>query len=303
MILDKFFANYFQGRRDNEEFFRDFFKDYLMLKADQKEAEISKELMRNLVHEYSKSEKRLRELNELKNKFLGIAAHDLRNPLISLQGFSELMLMEIAGPITDQQKEYLEIMNISATQMLTLVNDLLDFSAIERQGFKLNISLNNLKDIAKASVLLNSQVAEKKNIKILEFMDDVPDIMLDKSRIVQVVDNLIGNAVKFSPFDTEIKVYLQLFDGFVVLKVADEGPGISENDRDKLFKEFSKTDNQPTGGEKSTGLGLSIAHKIIEEHGGELYYEPGEPKGSVFCFKLLTRGSKDGESSSESIDS
>jgi len=268
------------------QYFTKLLKEMIVHRADERDDEVGSELLKTLVLRYAESECQLVELNNLKNKFLGIAAHDLRNPLTSIRGFSEILL-EDGDKLSEDQKEMITIIHDTGEQMLALVNDLLDVAVIESGKLQLQLVHGSLRDCVEERIKLCRLVAQKKNIRISsDLAGEVPAIEFDPNRIAQVIDNLIGNAIKFSPFDSHIFVTLELQDAAVKVSVKDEGPGISEEDRKKLFGDFQRLSARPTGGEKSTGLGLAIVKKIIEAHRGSLNVESKPGKGAVFSFEL-----------------
>lgn len=265
--------------------------ELLTYKANDRDHEVNNELLSQLVMKYAEAERKLNELNQLKNKFLGMAAHDLRNPLSSIRGFSEILLMELEN-ITDEQKEFLTLINTTSDQMLRLVNDLLDVSVIESGKLDLQLKKGSIRKLVEERIKIGEVVASKKNSRISKRLSDVPEITFDANRIVQVIDNLISNAVKFSPPGSEVNVGLSMEGSEVMICVKDNGPGLSEEDKRKLFGEFQRLSAQPTGGEKSTGLGLSIAKKIIEAHKGRIWVETEKGDGALFCFVLPMGGEK-----------
>ncbi len=230
--------------------------------------------------------KRLEVLNQMKNKFLGMAVHDLRNPLVSVRGLSELLLSEDFDPLTDTQRLYLQTICAASQEMLSLVNDLLDVSVIESGNLVLSSERASFNRLIRKKVVMNEVAARKKGITIRTAMDEELEGYFDSKRIGQVVDNLMSNAIKYSPPDSNIYISLGAVEGGVRIGVRDEGPGISEEDHCKLFGEFQKLSSKPTAGEKSTGLGLAIVKKIVEAHSGtlEVHSRPGE--GSTFSFTI-----------------
>lgn len=254
---------------------------------------INDKLLKELVMKYVKMGHELRELNQLKNRFLGIAAHDLRNPLASIRGFSEMMLeMETTE---EEKREYLRTIHSVSNQMLGLLNDLLDFSVIESGKFDLKLTPGNLGKLVEERVRLMAQNSKVKGIEITREIQETPEIKFDKDRLAQVVDNLLSNAVKFSKSGTTVHVLVEKGDLAVKIHVRDQGPGIAANEIGKLFGVFQKLSNQPTGGEKSTGLGMSIVKKIVDAHAGEISVESKVGVGTSFTVSLpLTRvASKD----------
>ncbi|MFC1798449.1 sensor histidine kinase [Thermodesulfobacteriota bacterium] len=241
---------------------------------------------RHAESELRKRNKKLTELNELKNKFVGIAAHDLRNPLISIRGFSEVILSDELSAVSKEQNEFLKIINTTSQEMLTLVNDLLDISTIESGKLDLNLKPGSLKNLIEERLRLNIAVAEMKKMTFHSDLSDIPDFPFDSNRISQVVDNLISNAVKYSPSGSSIFLKLEEENQCAKFGVRDEGPGISTEDQKKLFGEFQRLSSQPTGGEKSTGLGLSITKKFVEAHGGTIIVQSELSVGSTFSILL-----------------
>ncbi|MFC1613805.1 sensor histidine kinase [Gemmatimonadota bacterium] len=247
-------------------------------------------LLKKLILSYSDSEIKLFELNKLKNKFLGIAAHDLRNPLVSIRGFSEILLEEAKQVLDEEQYEFITIINKAANDMLNLVNELLDVSVIESGKLEIHVESRSLKEVLEERVRICQSVAQRKNIQILATYSDIPHSLFDADRINQVVDNLISNAIKFSPPDTEIHISLSQEGEMAKVSVRDQGPGISEEDQAKMFGEFQKLSARPTGDETSTGLGLSIVKKIIDGHKGNIWVESEIGEGSNFIFTLPLEG-------------
>jgi signal transduction histidine kinase len=231
--------------------------------------------------ELAKKNHELARLNEQKNQFLGIAAHDLRNPLEIVLTYSQFLLDDDDRSLTDEQIEFINVIRSSSSFMLNLVNDFLDFSKIEAGKLKLELTPVDLPELVRRNVALNQMLAEKKQIEIrFDCRDSLPALMLDESKIEQVLNNLIGNAVKFSPIGDTIDVRVFRREAEAVVSVADKGLGIPAQELDKLFDPFEKGKSKSTGGEKSTGLGLAIVKRIIEGHGGQVAVESGAAAGA-----------------------
>jgi two-component system, sensor histidine kinase and response regulator len=226
-----------------------------------------------------------KELNQVKNKFLGIAAHDLRNPLTSIKGMSQLMMQL---PLPEEKKsKFVATINRVSNQMLQLVNDLLDVSVIESGRFDLRLEVSNLSKLAAERAELVVDSAKNKNIELVMDLSDIPDTLFDSDRIGQVMDNLLTNAIKFSKSSTTIHLSTHESKGVVSVVVTDQGPGIPEEEVGTIFGSFNKTSVQPTAGEKSTGLGLSIVKQIIDAHKGQIHVESAVGKGTTFSVSLL----------------
>ena len=236
--------------------------------------------------EIKEKNKELLKLNETKNKFLGIASHDLRNPLYIIRSFSEVLKDESVGKLNAKQKELLEKIFNSSDYMKSLLENLLDISKIESGKIDLILKVQDLNALAKAQFELNQLLAQKKNIQLHLELKEIPKVPFDENAIVQVIGNFIGNAIKFSPPNTNIYILTEKLDNNVHFSVTDEGPGISDGDQKLLFGEFQILSAKPTGGEKSTGLGLAIVKKIINLHGGEVGVRSKLRDGSTFFFNL-----------------
>lgn len=231
----------------------------------------------------------LRKANEAKNKFLGMCAHDLRNPLVSIRGLAEFLQDPAIGPLNAEQTDIVSTIHEASQAMLRHVNELLDIATIEAGELRLSLSPAPLRDLAAQAVRLASLDAARKGTRIeIEPDSAEPAPMIDAARIRQVVDNLLSNAVKFSPPGSLVRLRIDAPPGAgsARLSVQDQGPGIPEAERDRLFQDFGRLSVLPTAGEKSTGLGLAICRKIVEAHRGrvEAINHPGG--GCVFSFSL-----------------
>lgn len=286
MKLEELVVKKFENTKETENITDEILNQLMEYRAREKDHEINRKLMKELILKYSTAERKLVELNELKNKFLGIAAHDLRNPITAIMSFSEIIMDEEVGPITEEQKEFLGIIFNSSKFMLGLLNDLLDVSLIESGKLDLNVEKGSLKLLIEERIRINNVIAEKKEIKISFSLEDIPKTFFDSNRLSQVMDNLISNAVKFSNPQTGIYISLTSEEKFAKITVRDEGPGISDEDQEKLFGEFQKLSARPTAGEKSTGLGLAIVKKIIEAHHGQITVKSKLGKGTQFIFTV-----------------
>lgn len=230
---------------------------------------------------------RLRRLNDLKNKFLGIAAHDLRSPLALVQSYADMLSDPDMAADEEKRSYFLGKIRTTTTRMLNLINDLLDISAIESGQLQLNLQPVNLVEFLQEAVGNHELTAKLKNIKVSgEIPGSLPLVSIDSRRIAQVIDNLISNAVKFSPKGTEVRVTAELNKDLIKISVSDQGQGIPETELPKLFQEFGKTSVRPTDGEKSTGLGLAIVKKIVVGHGGTVGVSSIVGQGSTFYLTL-----------------
>lgn len=262
--------------------------------AAERDHEIKNQLLNQLAFKYAHAVRKLVDLNQLKSRFLGIAAHDLRNPLTSIRGLSEILLSGAAGSLTQEQHEYLSIINTASDGMLALVNNLLDISVIESGKLEIQTREDSLQDVITERIRIYRNLAKEKNITLAHDLSQVPDHPFDRSKIAQVVDNLLGNAIKFSHPDSRITVSLDVKGSMARVSVTDEGVGIPAQEQAHIFGEFQKASVRPTGGEKCTGLGLAIAKRIVEAHQGSLSVVSQIGAGSTFTFTLPLGSSDDG---------
>ncbi len=238
-------------------------------------------------HELTLKNRELEALSIQKDHFLGMAAHDLRNPLGHIATVADILLEDMADKLSKQERELLEITKTSSQFMLDLVNDLLDIAKIESGKLRLKLEPTNLITLIEHNVMHNRSLAEKKDITLTFQVDDtVPEMLVDRSKMEQILNNLISNAVKFSFPHTTIAVRVALKDDHVLISVSDQGQGIPANELDRLFQPFERTSVTSTAGERSTGLGLAIVKKIVEGHQGKIWVESKVSEGSTFYVSL-----------------
>lgn len=231
------------------------------------------------------------QLNEMKNKFLGIVAHDIRSPVMVVKNYLELFNLGFLGNITEEQGEIISDIDKMCHTMLCLIDDLLDLSVIQSGKWKLQKKKTCISSYLTGWYSLNKILGKAKNIDIiLDVGEDIPDIFMDPNRINQVLTNLLTNAIKFSHSGTVIKIIAVHEHNHLKISVCNNGQGIPEEEMKYLFNELSRTSVLPTEGEKCTGLGLSICKCIVNAHGGEISVESKEGKGTVFTFTIPVNG-------------
>ena len=219
-----------------------------------------------------KNNTRLAIINEEKNKLIGVVAHDLRNPLNMIKGLLPF-LDEVKDDVRNPDySQYLDMMNISADKMVSMIDRTLDLSAIENMKLNLKMERTNLNQLVLNSIKNFELIAGKKEIYIVNNIERQKsfDSMVDPNYLEQVIDNLISNAIKFSDRGKEIFIGLINFNGKNVIEVRDHGPGISKEDQENIYTAFRTTSTKPTGNESSTGLGLSIAQKFVKAMNGDI---------------------------------
>ncbi len=241
----------------------------------------------NLQRELMKKNVELERLNEQKNRFLGMAAHDLRNPLGAIMMYAEFLENEAADVLDDAQMEFLSIIKSTSEFMLQMVNDLLDLAKIESGKLQLELRRHDLVALALQNTKLNRLIANRKKIELSFVCSEEPiEMLIDPGKISQVFQNLISNAIKFSFPGTAVEIEIVKSPVQVTVKVKDQGQGVPEDQLHNLFKPFRKLGVKTTGGEESTGLGLAIVRKIVEGHGGAIGVESKDGVGSEFYFTL-----------------
>jgi signal transduction histidine kinase len=227
----------------------------------------------------------LKRLDELKSRFVSIAAHELRNPLAAILGYVEVLLDGDIGPLVGAQRDYLGIVFQAGHRLLDITNDLLDVTRIETGRMDLILRPTDLGSLVRRVVTEYSAEREEKGLGLdLEVDADLPDALCDETRSAQIIGNLVGNAQKYTDAGGEISVHVGAAgeDGFLQVSVSDTGMGIAQEDQSELFSLFYRTEEARLGGTRGTGLGLYVARSLVELHGGRIWLESEAGKGSTF---------------------
>lgn len=231
----------------------------------------------------------LKRLSQLKDEFLAIASHDLKNPLTGILGFTGV-LQAIHGtgqPLNEEHFQFINRIEKLAWVMNRIISDFLDFQAMEEGQLRLQPQKMDLNETVLLSIENNKDYAARKKIQLeQELVKELESTIADEARIQQVVDNFLSNAIKFCPEDARVLIKTRKENSELVFEVVDSGPGLTEADMQKVFKKYSRLSNKPTGGEKSSGLGLAICKKIIELHEGKIGVHNNPDKGATFWFRL-----------------
>ncbi|MFC2124640.1 ATP-binding protein [Bacteroidota bacterium] len=247
--------------------------DILEKKLDQQKRQISDQ------------KQALEELNEEKNHLMAIIAHDLRNPLTSTLALTDFLISE-SEKFSEDQKECLEVMAKAIKRMNHMVQKILDVRAIEAREDQLNLEKVNLADIlSEVYASFHDRMEEKQITGVLNLSDVHAEV--DRYYLLQIVENLVSNAIKFSPQGSKVFFNIWLNEGKAHIGIKDEGPGISREDQKKLFHKFQTLDAKPTGNETSTGIGLSVVKKFTEMMNGKVWCESDEGKGSKFVVAFV----------------
>ena len=231
---------------------------------------------------------KLEQLNLEKNKIIGVAAHDLKNPVGSIQSFTSLLLEDYKDELTEEVEEILGYIKELSSNSFHILSSLLDVSKIESGIVEIAKTNQDYISFINKHIVVNQLVANKKNIKInLNSEIKTLNFEFDQNHLSQVVNNLLTNAIKFSYPNKEITVSVILSENKILkTTIEDNGKGIADSDYNKLFNYFQKTNTTPTVGETSTGLGLAISKKIIQQHEGTIGFESKLDVGSKFYFEL-----------------
>ena len=246
-----------------------------------------------LQRQLAKQNVELEHLNRQKDRFLGMAAHDLRGPLTAIMSYSDFILDEARNVLSPEHMRFMAIIRSSSEFMATLVDDLLDVSTIESGQLALNLDYIDLVVLIVERIAINRVLASRKEIQVtFAPPDHFPWVTVDPAKIRQVVDNLLTNAIKYSHPGREITVELSHQPSEAHIAVKDQGLGIPADEMDKLFQFFGRTSVRSPHGDRSTGLGLAITHRIVQEHGGRIWVESEEGHGSTFHVALPLENEK-----------
>jgi signal transduction histidine kinase len=232
--------------------------------------------------ELAESNGKLTTLNNEKTEFLGMAAHDLRNPLSVIIGYSELLCLEREQRIVQMAKD----IGKGGARMLALVNDLLDANAIEEGTYARKLERCDLSALTRLCMDGHLPAAERKRISLHWEQDGSHWVQADPKAALQILDNLLSNALKYSPFEREIHIRIQERPEWCEWAVQDHGPGISADEQQLLFRKHTRLSAKPTGGEPSVGLGLSIVKRLAETMQGEIGCQSTLGEGSTFILRL-----------------
>ena len=249
-------------------------------------------MLESMVEKLRLSNQELNRLNDIRSKFMSIAAHDLRQPLSAIAGFTSVLMMDrnTTGNAVGGNSDQAVLNNIlkATDNMNMLMADLIDISRIESGQFSMDKQPFNFNALLNDVVALQNVSAQKKGIFLqkYEYPHEVT-VVADRFRISQVVNNLMGNAIKFSPQGGRIEARFYVQDGWLVFKLKDTGPGVMHSEKDKIFQKFHQSDLDRNAKKQGWGLGLSIAQEIIQAHGGEIGVESaGLGQGSTFWFTI-----------------
>lgn len=233
----------------------------------------------------SRELERLRRLDEMKSEFVANVSHELKTPLTSIKAYTEALLDMVPE---GQMRGFLKVIEEESDRLLYLINDLLNVARIQSGRMKLHFALAAPRSIVE-EILTVSKLASDKHRIVLEIAGGLPEILLDKERMKEVLVNLLSNAIKYSPAGGEVRVRMRLEESNLRIEVQDQGLGISPENQQKLFQPFSRVDSSLTAGIPGTGLGLVIVKSIVELHGGRITVESEPGRGATFIILIPAR--------------
>jgi signal transduction histidine kinase len=231
-----------------------------------------------------KQKNKLEEINQEKSHIIGMVAHDLRNPLTSALSIAHL-LHDDAVEKDQEQAEYAQVVVNSLGRMNLMIEKILDIRAIDAQKLNLDPEKFDMASETESIINLFNDKARDKSIKIHKELNPV-NVTLDKNYFFQIVENLVSNAIKFSPFGKNVFVRTYGLNGKACIEIKDEGPGFNSHDKKNIYRKFQQLSAKPTGGESTTGLGLSIVKKFVDAMDGILKLKSEERKGACFTIEF-----------------
>jgi len=229
------------------------------------------------------------EVDRLKSDFVSTASHELRTPMTAIKGYADLLLLGAGGPLTEQQRKFLTIIQSNADRLMLLIYDLLDLSRIETGRIGLNPKPVHLDEVIRRVIaILNGRKAQEgKDIRIeVEVAPDLPLVLVDETRVTQILTNLVDNAYNYTLPGGQITIRARPLEGAVEVSVADTGIGISREELTHIFERFYRADHPVVQRTPGTGLGLAIVKHLVELHNGHVWVESEPDKGSTFRFLL-----------------
>ena len=224
-----------------------------------------------------------RALEEQKDAFIATVNHELRTPLTSIRGSLGLLQGGVAGALSPDASELVNVATRNCSRLLRLVSDMLDLEKLQNDAMQLDKQLVDPLDLVRESIEQNEGFAAEEQVSLrVRTVARLPAVLADPDRMLQVLDNLLSNAIKYSPRHSEVVISLEEADNAIRLAVYDHGPGVPDEFRENLFKKFARSGVRPNSDKPGTGLGLALAKSIVKLHGGAIGFEPNEPTGACF---------------------
>lgn len=246
------------------------------------------ESFNKMISQLKEQREREKIITQMKSEFISIAAHQLRTPLSAIKWTLRMMIDEDIGRITEEQKDFLQQGYETNEHMIRLVNDLLDVTRIEEGRFGYNFSYIALEDLMRDIVKGFSATAQKKNISLdfIEPKEEILKVKIDPEKIKLAVENLLDNAINYTPSGGKVTASIEREKDFIRITIKDTGIGVPAHQKDRLFTKFFRGDNVIRMQTEGSGLGLFIAKNIVKRHGGKIWADSEQGKGSVFYFTI-----------------
>jgi signal transduction histidine kinase len=250
-----------------------------------------------LFREIADKSRLLEAASRHKSEFLANMSHELRTPLNAILGFSEVLAERMFGEVNEKQAEYLQDILSSGRHLLSLINDILDLSKVEAGRLELELGRFYLPTALDNALTLVRERATRHGITLTQHVDvDAGDIVADERKVKQILLNLLSNAVKFTPEGGRVDLTATAAEGVITIGVSDTGIGIAPEDQAAIFEEFRQVGRDDTRTQEGTGLGLTLAKKFVELHGGRIWVQSHVGQGSMFSFTLPARFDERGAS-------
>lgn len=237
----------------------------------------------------SEQNERLRELDRLKDEFIALVSHELRTPLTSIHGYLELLLDGGAGELSQEQERFLSVVERNSKRLMQLVGDLLFMAQVEAGKLALDLEEVDLNELVGECLEAARPIADDHAIELVAEVEETPTMLGDRSRLTQVLDNLISNALKFTPRSGRVAVRVSIAGDDVLVEIQDTGVGIPSAEQDRLFERFFRSSNANEQAIPGSGLGLTIAKTIVERHEGSIAIESTEGVGTTVRVRLPVR--------------
>jgi signal transduction histidine kinase len=232
----------------------------------------------------------IQDADQAKAKFVSVVTHEIRIPMTSIKGYTDLLRQGVVGPVNEMQLGFLDIIRNNVERMSTLVSDLSDISRIETGRLHLKLEIISLETCVEEALLNYKPKLEEKHQGLVVLLPEgLPQIYADQSRVIQVLINLISNAWKYTPAEGEITIKVSTSEDRVRVEVQDTGIGINPEDQERIFEPFFRSDDPIVREQQGWGLGLSIAKNLIELLNGEIGFNSEPKSGSRFWFSLPVR--------------
>jgi signal transduction histidine kinase len=249
------------------------------------QSELQREENAALLHTLAEQNEQLRQLDRMKDEFLGLVSHELRTPLTSIQGYLEMLIDDHLEEFSDEQRAFLATIDRNTERLIRLVSDLLFLFQLDTHPLEIQEAEIEVAELLEHAAAAMKPIADQKHVSLAVDADELCPVMGDRARLAQLVDNLVSNAVKFTPDGGHVTIHGKHLDGGVAVSVSDTGIGIPADEIPLLFKRFFRATNATANAVPGTGLGLAISQSIAHAHGTEI--EVSSTPGEGTTFRLL----------------